>query len=53
MVPAARAKKLITIHGAFACSLAIHTSLVRNSLPVPIDKNQLNITGMGASISDA
>jgi hypothetical protein len=53
MVAAAKATKLMTIQGAFACNRAIHRPLVRNSFPVPRDRNQLNITGIGASISDA
>lgn len=51
-VAAAKATKLTTIHSAFVCSLAAQ-SLARSSFPLPRDENQVNVTSMGASISDA
>ncbi len=52
IVAPAKAIKLITIHGAFVCRPAIQ-SLDKSLFPVPRDENQLNITSIGASISDA
>ena len=52
IVAAAKAIKLITIQSAFVCNLAIQ-SLAKSSFPLPKDENQVNVTSIGASISDA
>jgi hypothetical protein len=52
IVAAAKATKLITIQSAFVCNLAAQ-SLAKSSFPLPKDENQVNVTSMGASISDA
>jgi hypothetical protein len=52
IVAAAKATKLITIHSAFDCNLAAQ-SLARSSFPLPRDENQVNVTSIGAIISDA
>ena len=52
IVAPAKAIKLITIQGAFVCKLAIQ-SFAKSLLPVPKDESQVNVTSIGASISDA
>ena len=52
IVAPAKAIKLITIPSAFVCKRAIQ-SLAKSSFPVPRDENQVNVTSIGASISDA
>ena len=53
IVAAAKVRKVIATQGAALCNLAIHMLSIKNSFPVPSDNNQLNITGMGANISEA
>ena len=52
IVAPAKAMKLITIQSAFVCRRAIQ-SLARSSFTVPKDENQVNVTSIGANISDA
>jgi hypothetical protein len=52
IVAAAKATKLMTIHSAFVCNLAAQ-SLAKSSFPLPRDENQVNVTSMGAIISEA
>ena len=52
IVAPAKAIKLMTIQSAFVCKRAIQ-SLAKSSFPVPKDENQVNVTSIGASISDA
>jgi len=52
IVAPAKAIKLITIQSAFVCKRAIQ-SLAKSSFPVPKDENHVNVTSIGANISDA
>ena len=52
IVAAAKATKLITIQSAFACNLTIQ-SFAKSLFPMPKDENQVNVTSIGAIISDA